>query len=121
LQGGQGWNQRGFGWAAEWLAAVDVVTAGGDLVRADAQHHSDLFWAARGAGPAFPGIVVCFHLHTRPPIGHVAESIQVYPLDAFDEVLAWLYSIHSSISPEVELSLLSTTGPDGTDDRALVV
>ena len=36
LQGGQGWNSRGWGWAAEYVEAIDVVTATGELVRADA-------------------------------------------------------------------------------------
>ena len=36
LQGGQGWNCRGWGWAAEYVEAIDVVTADGELVRADA-------------------------------------------------------------------------------------
>ena len=37
LQGGQGWNARGWGWAAEYVEAVDVVTAAGELVRASAR------------------------------------------------------------------------------------
>ena len=37
LQGGQGWNCRGWGWAAEYVEAVDLVTAEGELVRADAE------------------------------------------------------------------------------------
>ena len=37
LQGGQGWNGRRKGWACESVVAVDVVTADGDLVRADAE------------------------------------------------------------------------------------
>ena len=36
LQGGQGWNARGWGWAAEYVVAVDVVTAAGELVRCSA-------------------------------------------------------------------------------------
>ena len=34
LQGGPGWNARGWGWAAEYVVAIDVVTADGELVRA---------------------------------------------------------------------------------------
>jgi len=41
LQGGQGWNGRRMGWACESVAAVDVVTAGGTQIRADATQHSD--------------------------------------------------------------------------------
>ena len=66
LQGGQGWNARGWGWAAENVVAVDVVTAEGELVRADETQNTDLFWAARGAGPGFFGVVTRFHLRTPP-------------------------------------------------------
>lgn len=50
LQGGQGWNSRQWGWGCENVLGVDVVTADGDLVRADAETNSDLYWAARGQG-----------------------------------------------------------------------
>ena len=42
LQGGQGWNARGLGWAAEYIEAMDIVTAAGKLVRADATQNTDL-------------------------------------------------------------------------------
>ena len=69
LQGGQGWNARGWGWAAEYVEAVDVVTATGELVRASATENADLYWAARGAGPGFFGVVTRFHLRTLPRPG----------------------------------------------------
>ena len=40
-------------------------TAAGELIRADATQNQDLYWAARGAGPGFFGVVTCFHLQTR--------------------------------------------------------
>ena len=33
-------------------------------MRADADQNADLYWAARGAGPGFPGVVTRFHLQT---------------------------------------------------------
>lgn len=30
---------------------MDVVTAKGEVLHCDEEQHSDLFWAARGAGP----------------------------------------------------------------------
>ena len=42
LQGGFGWNGRVHGPACMSVEAIDVVTAEGELVRADATHHPDL-------------------------------------------------------------------------------
>jgi FAD/FMN-containing dehydrogenase len=123
LQGGQGWNQRGWGWAAESVVGVDVVTAGGELVRADAAQNSDLYWAARGAGPTFPGIVVRFHLRTRPIFGSLAHTVHEYELDDFTEVMTWLYDAHHRIPDNVEIVAVSTPVPlpDGTERRLLLV
>jgi len=85
------------GWGCESVVAVDVVTADGSLLRADATHHSDLFWAARGAGPGFPGIVTAFHLRTyEAPVllddaamqraAHLGSNVASRPGRAFDDV-----------------------------------
>lgn len=111
LQGGQGWNQRGWGWAAESVVAIDVVTADGELVRADESRHPDLYWAARGAGPSFPGVVTRFYLATRPMPRSIAHTVQVYDVADFDEVLTWLYSMHASVSTDVEIVAIALTPP----------
>lgn len=111
LQGGMGWCCRGWGWAAESVVAVDVVTADGELVRADANTNTDLYWAARGTGPCFPGVVTRFHLQTIPHPGHVAETVHLYHLDDFDEVMTWLHETHHAISPDVEIVAVTMTPP----------
>jgi FAD/FMN-containing dehydrogenase len=121
LQGGQGWNARGWGWAAEHVEAVDVVTAAGDLVRADAHQNSDLYWAARGAGPGFFGIVTRFHLRTMPAPGHVAQTVQAFRLDDFDEVMTWLHGTHASVADTVEIVALTKTDRSLSDDPVLLV
>jgi FAD/FMN-containing dehydrogenase len=103
LQGGMGWNARGWGWAAENIVAIEVVTADGELVCADADTHTDLFWAARGAGPAFPGVVTRFHLRTLPLPGALSQTVHRYPIELYDEVMTWLYGIHGTISTDVEI------------------
>ena len=59
--GGVGWMVRDYGLTIDHVRAVDVVLADGRVVRADAGHEPDLFWAARGAG-AGTGIVVAFEI-----------------------------------------------------------
>ncbi len=47
---------RTFGWAADRVRRLEVVTAGGDLVNVSPDSHADLFWALRGGKGGF-GIV----------------------------------------------------------------
>jgi len=53
LGGGVGYLVRKHGLTIDNLLAADVVTADGQLLRADAKTHPDLFWAIRGGGGNF--------------------------------------------------------------------
>jgi FAD/FMN-containing dehydrogenase len=121
LQGGQGWNARGWGWAAEYVEAVDVVTASGELVRADAEQNADLYWAARGAGPGFFGVVTRFHLRTLPAPRHIAQTVQAFALEDFDEVMTWLHTAHHSVADTVEIVALTKTDHSLADEPVLLV
>ena len=68
LGGGIGWLMRKHGLTIDNLLAADVVTAEGDLLRASADQHPDLFWALRGGGGNF-GVVTSFEfqLHAVGP------------------------------------------------------
>lgn len=50
LGSGIGWLSRRHGLQADAVTAIECVLADGTAVRADADHHADLFWALRGAG-----------------------------------------------------------------------
>jgi len=56
IGGGMSWLGRAYGLAANNVEAIEVVTADGRLVRADACTEPDLFWALRGGGGSF-GVV----------------------------------------------------------------
>ena len=53
LGGGVGYLVRKFGMTIDNLEAVELVTADGELITADAERHPDLFWALRGGGGNF--------------------------------------------------------------------
>lgn len=106
LQGGYGWNSRALGPACMSVTAIDVVTADGELVRADAERHADLFWAARGSGPGFFGAVTRFHLrlHRRPPV--LMNSTTIYPVDVLDEVILWARDVGPWVSRATEMMVV---------------
>jgi FAD/FMN-containing dehydrogenase len=61
LGGGISFLARRYGLSADRVLAAEIVTADGELVRADRHHNQDLFWAIRGGGGAF-GVVTALEI-----------------------------------------------------------
>lgn len=111
LQGGQGWNSRKYGWACESVAAIDVVTADGELIRADEEQNSDLLWAARGAGPGFFGAITRFHLRTYPLPRAMTHDTWMFELDDLEPLLNWIDELLPSLDRVVEPVIAATRVP----------
>lgn len=105
LQGGFGWNSRLWGPACVSVTGIDVVTANGELVHADEREHPDLYWAARGAGPGFFGVVTRFELKLQPRPKVMMRSDYLYPIDMLDEVMRWLLTIQPDLARTMECML----------------
>ncbi len=106
LQGGYGWNGRVHGPACMSIEAIDVVTANGELVHADADQHPGLLWAARGSGPGFFGVVSRFHLRVYPKPKVVANGVFIYPMDVLDEVFRWAHEVGPQVARTMELMVV---------------
>jgi FAD/FMN-containing dehydrogenase len=88
LGGGHGWLARKHGLASNSVIAAEVVTADGQLMRADLENESDLFWALRGGGGNF-GVVTAleFELH---PVPKLYAGMFAWPWERTSDVLhAW--------------------------------
>lgn len=105
LQGGFGWNSRVNGVACESIIAADVVLADGSLVHASENENLDIFWALRGSGTGFFGIVVRFHLclHDRPRF--TGMKMQVFRIEHLEEVVRWAHEVGPNVSPKVEFQM----------------
>ncbi|WP_175408785.1 FAD-binding oxidoreductase [Streptomyces sp. TRM64462] len=86
LGGGIGYLMRKHGLTVDNLLAAEVVTAGGDTVRASADEHPDLFWALRGGGGNF-GVVSTFEFALHPVGPTVLAGPVFWAADDTAEVL----------------------------------
>jgi len=119
LGGGMGWLMGKYGLAIDNLLAVDLVTADGQMVRASASEHPDLFWGVRGGGGNF-GIVTAFQFQLHP-VGSLLAGMVVHPLIRAREVLHF-YREYSRMAPD-ELTAYAAlmTTPDGLPAIAIVL
>ncbi len=115
LQGGWGWLSRVIGPACLSVVGVDVVTADGELIHADAGENADWLWAARGSGAGYFGVVTRFHLRCHPRPEAIWEAHHVYPMELRDEVLTWALQAEPSFPDTLEFAIMATTprGPLG--------
>jgi FAD/FMN-containing dehydrogenase len=89
MGGGQGWNWGNReGMACFSIAAADIVTADGELRHASPEQNPDLYWAVRGAGPGFFGVVTRLWLKLYPLPKAIHASNYIIPLDNLDETAA---------------------------------
>lgn len=118
LGAGVGWMVRKYGLAIDNLAAAEVVTANGRVLRASKDENSDLFWAIRGGGGNF-GIVTHFEFYAHP-VGQVYAGNITYNQDNLAAKLkAW--RDYMRVAPE-ELTTMFVTLPSfGPDMPASVI
>ena len=112
LGGGVGRLSRKYGLTVDNLLSVDIVTADGTLLTADATQHPDLFWAIRGGGGNF-GVATSFEyrLHAVGPT--VLGGNVLYPFSQAREVLSFYDDYTRAAPDEVSADLLLATLPSG--------
>lgn len=79
LGGGFGWLSRKHGMTVDNLESAEVVTAAGQVVRADAKQNPDLFWALRGGSGNF-GVVSRFEFRLHPLGPDVLTGLMAFPM-----------------------------------------
>jgi FAD/FMN-containing dehydrogenase len=101
LGGGVGYLVRKHGLTIDDLLAADVVSADGELLRADAETHPDLFWAIRGGGGNF-GVATRFQYRLHE-VDEIVGGMLILP--ATPEVVA-SFVAEAEAAPE-ELSAIA--------------
>lgn len=115
LGGGVGWNSGQWGIACFLIESADVVLPDGSLVTVSKSEHPELFWAMRGAGPGFFGIVTSYRLNLMPAARSILSTVRVYPAADAREVATWLDAASKRAPANAEMTLKVETqmGPIG--------
>ena len=110
LGGGSGWLERKHGLSCDNLMAVELVTASGELVRASAVEHPDLFWALHGGGGNF-GVATAFEFALHPLGPTVLAGLMLWPGSRGREVLELTRDLMADAPDELAVFVIYLTGP----------
>jgi len=110
LGGGMGWLTRRAGLSIDNLVSAQIVTADGQIRRASADEHPDLFWAIRGGGGNF-GVVTEFEfrLHEVGPI--IQLGLPFWGLDQGRDVLRLARDVIATLPPDVNIVIAGMNAP----------
>ena len=110
LGGGIGWLMRRHGLTIDSLQAADVVLADGEMARASADEHADLFWALRGGGGDFAAVTSFeFRAHRVGPT--VLAGLLVYPWERAREALRASRDLMAGAPQELTIFDVVLTAP----------
>jgi FAD/FMN-containing dehydrogenase len=110
LAGGVAMLGRRFGYAADHVRKIDVVTADGQLRQVSVEREPDLFWALRGSRGNH-GIVVSLEMDLFPVPRLYGGGIY-FGADATADVLRLYRSWVATVPEEMGSSILLITMPD---------
>lgn len=110
LGGGIGHLMRPFGLTVDSLKSIELVTAEGKQIRADADNEPELFWGLRGGGGNF-GIATAFEfeLHALGPM--VLAGVIAWPLERAREVLAVVRQLQAEGPDQLGLTVSMRKAP----------
>jgi len=112
MGGGLGFNHDNWGpLACHSISAAEVVLANGETVIASPTSNPDLFWAVRGAGTGFFGVVTRYQLQLYAAPVAVYESSYVFPLVQLADATALLQAWVQARPANTELMMLLAHNP----------
>ena len=110
LGGGIGWLMRKHGLTIDQLLAVDLITADGQFVKANATENAELFWGVRGGGGNF-GIVTEFEFRLNR-VGPIVLAGPIYwPIESSPDVLRFYRDWIADTADELTTIVFHRTAP----------
>ena len=117
--GGFGRLARRYGLSLDNVKSVDVATANGKLVHADAQQNADLYWAVRGGGGNF-GVVTDFEFELHPMSRKVIAGNLIFPISEMRNVLSFYADYSASCPDELYMDFIGVSQPGDSDGVAIL-
>jgi FAD binding domain/Berberine and berberine like len=119
LGGGEGWLMGKYGLTIDNLLAAEVVTAGGQVLGASAEHHPDLFWALRGGGGNF-GVVTSFEYQAHP-VATVYGGMVAHPVSRARQTLGFYLDLTREAPDELTVYLSLFANPDAPGEAMVAM
>ena len=113
LGGGFGRLARRFGLALDNVRAVEIVTANGAILRANAHENADLYWGVRGGGGNF-GVVTAFDFALHPMQRQVVGGAIMFPRSQTKDVLGFYADYEGEAPEDLALDALVTSNTNFT-------
>jgi FAD/FMN-containing dehydrogenase len=110
LGGGFGWLTRKWGLTSDHLISADVITADGELVRANDKENADLFWGIRGGGGNF-GIVSSFEYRMQKLDPTVTAGLIAHPMADAEKVVSFYREFSANASNDLTCVLILRIAP----------
>jgi FAD/FMN-containing dehydrogenase len=120
LGGGLGWLMGKHGMAVDSLRAAELVLATGEVVRASADEHPELFWAVRGGGGNF-GVATWLEYELYPVGPAVTGGLVAHPFSAARDVLRFYRDFTASLPDELTAFAGVLHAPDGSGTKLAAI
>ncbi len=103
------------------LISAEVMLASGELVTVSEDNNPELFWAMRGCGPAFFGIVTKMTLPLFDPPGAYMASTYQFSLAALPSLVKFFDQHSANQDPRVSIRISLRPLPDSPADSMALV
>ncbi len=120
LGGGAGWLSGKYGMTVDNLLEVELVTAGGELLRASAHENPDIFWAVRGGGGNF-GVATSFTYSLHPVGPIVTGGVVAWVLSDAPAVLRFFRDFVRDMPDELRVHAGMLHAPDGSGTKLVAL
>ncbi|KAL2670506.1 hypothetical protein Neosp_014294 [[Neocosmospora] mangrovei] len=113
LAGGQGFFMRGWGaTVTDWIIKLEIVVPDGRVLIASRTENPDLFWAARGSGQAFFGVVTRIWSRTIPKKKHYGRAYTFSGKENYEAFLSFAFERNSQMPKSFTETAACTLHPE---------